>query len=139
MKIDINTTKDLCRNIVDRVRVPPTHIAGICNGGIVAGGILSRYWDIPFIAIKNDQSRKSLVELTKVINDAHDPSILIVDDFCDTGFTMSSITNYLFMYSEPNSVTTAVLCARETTQDLVDVYGIIVEDNEYIESIREIV
>lgn len=139
MNIDLETTKRLCKNIVEKTEIEPTHIAAICNGGIVAGGILSRYWDCSFMAIQNDHSRKSLLELTKAINNTYDSHILIVDDFCDTGFTMSNITNYLFLYSNPNRVSTAVLCARERAKDLVDIYGTVVKDDQKIESITKIV
>lgn len=132
MIIDIPITVDLCRTITEKASKRPTHVAAVARGGLIAGSLLSRHWDAQIITIQDDKSRKSLIEISKILNKSNSAHVLIIDDYCDTGYTMSNITNYLFQYSEPDRVTTAVLCSRHSATDLIDIYGMTIDDKQEI-------
>lgn len=137
MELDVTTTVDLCKMIAEKVNNPPTHVAAISRGGLIAGLTLSKHWDVPLVPIHNNDSRKSLIEVTKILNSGDHVHVLIVDDYCVTGYTMSNITNYLFRYSDPNKVTTAVVCSPKSASDLVDICGMVVEDGQKIKVLTE--
>jgi hypoxanthine phosphoribosyltransferase len=136
MNIDYTTTVSLCRIITEKATQTPTHIAAINRGGLIVGLTLSHHWEIPLITIQNNDE-KSLNQIKEILENGDATHVLLVDDYCDTGYTISEITNHLFRYSDPSKITTAVLCAKKKSADLVDICAEVIENEEKIKTFTE--
>lgn len=71
----------------------PDYIVGVKRGGLIPAVVLSHKFNKPLIMMScqlRDSSDKE-VRLYEVEEVSNDKNVLIVDDICDSGFTMSKI------------------------------------------------
>lgn len=131
----------LCDVIVHSVSSKPTHIASVSRGGLVPGVMLSHHWDIPLIPVNWStkefvcQQPNELLPLMKLISDNTSVNILLVDDICDTGYTLSEITQHVqgdLFADNAGTISTACVCVRSNTQDLVDISATVVPDDAQV-------
>lgn len=95
-----------CEVIAYRVKKndPPDYIIGLTRGGLIPATILSHMLDIPLIPIsyssekgkgefKQYSNKLPIISkpLTSGIGHSTPPTLLIVDDICDTGNTMREV------------------------------------------------
>ena len=110
-----NLTSD-CSKIIRDIAVNKevfTHIVGINRGGLIAGLMLSHYYDIPLVPFHISLRDHKTIENEEVIYDIfknENNRILIVDDICDSGDTLSYIYENILNIDVTNPrVKTAVL------------------------------
>ena len=89
MRRDVNV---LCREIV-LDKFDPQVIVGISRGGLTPGVMLSHWFKKPFKPIKN--SIRDFPTWEDYLPRPTDKRVLIVDDICDSGETLSRIAKYI--------------------------------------------
>ena len=89
MRRDVNA---LCREIVlDKFN--PQVIVGISRGGLVPGVMMSHWFKLPFKPVV--ASIRDFPAWEEYLPRPTDRQILIVDDICDSGVTMTRISKYI--------------------------------------------
>ena len=111
-------------------RWTPDYIVGVKRGGLVPAIKLSHLLSIPLIMMSCQlrDSKDNQVRLYEVEEISRDKNILIVDDICDSGTTLSEIISK-FMYNnfEANNIKTCSLVFNTAQNFLVNHYGRIID------------
>lgn len=104
----------------------PDYIVGVKRGGLIPAVSLSHRFNKPLIMMScqlRDSADKE-VRLYEVEEIPNDKNILIVDDICDSGITMSKIMVQFFSnLFAPNNVKTCSLIFNTDQKFLVDYYA----------------
>lgn len=104
----------------------PDYIVGVKRGGLVPAIKLSHLIDKPMIMMScqlRDNTDKE-VRLYEVEEIPNDKNILIVDDICDSGITMSRIMIQFFSnLFAPNNIKTCSLWFNSNQKFIVDYYS----------------
>lgn len=103
----------------------PDYIVGVKRGGLVPAIKLSHIFDKPLIMMScqlRDSNDKE-VRLYEVEEISNEKNILIVDDICDSGITMSKIMVQFFSnLFKPNNIKTCSLVYNTDQKFIVDYY-----------------
>ncbi len=89
MRRDVNT---LCREIA-LDKFDPQVIVGISRGGLVPGVMMSHWFKLPFKPVV--AAIRDFPAWEEYLPRPTDTRILIVDDICDSGETMTRIAGYI--------------------------------------------
>ena len=89
MRRDVNT---LCREI-SLDKFDPQVIVGISRGGLVPGVMMSHWFKLPFKPVV--AAIRDFPAWEEYLPRPTDTRILIVDDICDSGETMTRIAGYI--------------------------------------------
>ena len=104
----------------------PDYIVGVKRGGLIPAVVLSHKFNKPLIMMScqlRDSSDKE-VRLYEVEEVPNDKNVLIVDDICDSGITMSKIMVQFFSnLFAPNNVRTCSLIYNIDQKFIVDYYS----------------
>lgn len=104
----------------------PDYIVGVKRGGLIPAVVLSHKFNKPLIMMScqlRDSSDKE-VRLYEVEEVPNDKNVLIVDDICDSGITMSKIMVQFFSnLFAPNNVRTCSLIYNTDQRFIVDYYS----------------
>lgn len=116
---------DIAKQLQDTKWVPD-YIVGVKRGGLIPAIRLSHIFNKPLIMMScqlRDSNDKE-VRLYEVEEIPNDKNVLIVDDICDSGITMSKIMVQFFsnLFS-PNNVKTCSLIYNTDQQFIVDYYA----------------
>jgi len=113
-----------------------THIIGIERGGMVPATIMSYIFDAELLGYNVSSYKGKKRGELKVIQDVDfdsidkDAKILVIDDICDSGNTIKHIKEVIG--NRFSFVRYAALFAKEKSKDVVDHYGVIVQDNNWL-------
>jgi hypoxanthine phosphoribosyltransferase len=113
-----------------------THIIGIARGGMVPATIMSYIFDAELLGYNVSSYKGKKRGELKVIQDVDfdsidkDAKILVIDDICDSGNTIKHIKEVIG--NRFSFVRYAALFAKEKSKDVVDHYGVIVQDNNWL-------
>lgn len=118
-----------CETIVSKLLSSnwiPDYIVGVKRGGLIPAVVLSHKFNKPLIMMScqlRDSSDKE-VRLYEVEEVPNDKNVLIVDDICDSGITMSKIMVQFFSnLFAPNNVRTCSLIYNIDQKFIVDYYS----------------
>lgn len=118
-----------CETIVSKLLSSnwiPDYIVGVKRGGLIPAVVLSHKFNKPLIMM-SCQLRDSVdkeVRLYEVEEVPNDKNVLIVDDICDSGITMSKIMVQFFSnLFAPNNVRTCSLIYNIDQKFIVDYYS----------------
>lgn len=104
----------------------PDYIVGVKRGGLIPAIRLSHIFNKPLIMMScqlRDSNDKE-VRLYEVEEIPNDKNVLIVDDICDSGITMSKIMVQFFSnLFAPNNVKTCSLIYNTDQKFIVDYYA----------------
>tara|TARA_R110001583_G_scaffold161569_2_gene313702 strand:- start:1014 stop:1457 length:444 start_codon:yes stop_codon:yes gene_type:complete len=127
------------RTIADRLRDRDiTHVVGLARGGMIPATIMSYVLDKPLLATgvssyEEDKKTKKLltyqplnIKELKEVN-AH---VLIVDDICDSGETMTYTSGQMTLANIKR--TNVCIFTKEKHKEWLDYYGMVVPDNKWI-------
>lgn len=104
----------------------PDYIVGVKRGGLVPAIKLSHILNKPLIMMSCQlrDSKDKEVRLYEVEEIPNDKNILIVDDICDSGITMSQIMVQFFTnLFNPNNIKTCSLIYNTDQKFIVDYYA----------------
>lgn len=121
------------REVVLKLTESYDAIIGIARSGIVPATYISHATHTPLYLM--DQVRKELVPLgggnrTKHISKSI-KKVLLVDDSCYSGHTITSLRNYLI--EQEIQVTTAACIVRPVAQERVNIYGVLQPSPHFFE------
>ncbi len=120
----------LCKQLYDEIKkanFSPTIILTIPNGGLVVSRILAEFFNIERWRGKGDK-----VLVTTSINDSlGEHSVLVVDEICDSGKTLSRYHDELIV--ETVMFKTAVIHLRYSSSFKPDFVGDVLEHDEYVD------
>lgn len=87
----------------------PDFVVGVKRGGLVPATLISHYMGIPLL-VSSCQIRdgKNVVELIEVDESLKDKRLLIVDDICDEGLTLTKVCQTLKDHNINNFKTCSV-------------------------------
>jgi hypoxanthine phosphoribosyltransferase len=81
-----------------RAAYVPSVVIGLSRGGLDMGVKFSHYFGCEFVPLvwqTRDGESKDLDTLTHILNKYNNKNILIVDDICDTGQTLTEISGHI--------------------------------------------
>lgn len=103
----IYTIEEANKDIIDLARQvernsansgTPTAIAGIVRGGLYPAMLLSQWFDVPMFAVhyslRDHKIQHNTQEMLEFVSQTYD-NLLIVDDICDSGVSLSDIAKML--------------------------------------------
>lgn len=128
-------TTSLCLKVADNFTWRPTIIFGLARGGLVPAVIMSHMLDVKMLPISYS-SKKGKGEYKQYDNSLpmfdQTRNILLVDDICDTGYTMREVHDHYV--GQGHSVVTAALYYKEGAAITPDhVWQKIPHDADWIE------
>lgn len=94
---------------ISRSEWMPDFVVGVKRGGLVPATLISHYMNIPLL-VSSCQIRdgKNVVELIEVDDSLKDKRLLIVDDICDEGLTLTKVCQALKDHNINNFKTCSV-------------------------------
>jgi len=120
-----NDILDISKQLQDAEWVPD-YIVGVKRGGLIPAVKLSHIFNKPLIMMScqlRDSNDKE-VRLYEVEEIQNDKNVLIVDDICDSGITMSEIMIQFFSnLFAPNNIRTCSLICNTSQNFIVDYYA----------------
>ena len=123
---DFDEDISILTNYIKSSHWVPDYIVGVKRGGLIPAVRLSHIFNKPLIMMSCQlrDSNDKQVRLYEVEEIPNDKNVLIVDDICDSGITMSQIMVELFsnLFS-PNNIKTCSLIYTTSQQFIVDYYA----------------
>jgi len=113
-----------------------THVIGIARGGMVPATIMSYIFNAKLLGYNvssyKDKKRGDLNVIQDIDFDSinEDAKILVIDDICDSGNTINHIKDIIG--DRFSFVRYAALFAKDKSKNIVDHYGVIVEDDNWL-------
>lgn len=123
---DFDTDIEAISNQLINTHWAPDYIVGVKRGGLIPAIKLSHILNKPLIMMSCQlrDSTDNKVRLYEVEEVPNDKNILIVDDICDSGITMSQImVQFLANLFVPSNVRTCALIFNTAQKFLVDYSG----------------
>lgn len=137
MFIDWNTVVNSCESIADFFnKTNIVAVVGIARGGVIPGSIISRALDTEFTCIKaksynsNNTRGKLTIDVSENLKFSNG-SVLIVDDICDSGYTLDEVKKYMTV-NYNNQFYTATLFYKENKIFTPDFYYMKVPSNIWV-------
>lgn len=119
----------------------PTHVAALSRGGLALGVMLSHHWNVPLIPIQwstRDHGNKCVDDAMRILQTLGEKDanhVLLVDDICDTGVSLSELTDFLYHHHLPGAherITTACLFRKPESVFTPDLTGEVVEQDTWV-------
>jgi xanthine phosphoribosyltransferase len=139
INVSFNEIDFYARTIADRLKDRDiTHVVGLARGGVIPATIMCYVLDKPLLttgvrSYEEDKKTKDLltyqplnIKELKEVN-AH---VLIVDDICDSGETMTYISDQMTLANVKR--TNVCIFTKEKHKEWLDHYGLVVSDNKWI-------
>ena len=123
---DFDESIQILTNYITMSLWTPDYIVGVKRGGLVPAIKLSHILNKPLIMMSCQlrDSKDKEVRLYEVEEIPNDKNILIVDDICDSGITMSQIMVQFFTnLFHPNNIKTCSLIYNTDQKFIVDYYA----------------
>lgn len=123
---DFDEDIEILTNYITSSSWIPDYIVGVKRGGLVPAIKLSHVFDKPLIMMSCQlrDSKDKEVRLYEVEEIPNDKNVLIVDDICDSGITMSQIMIQFFSnLFNPNNVKTCSLIYNIDQKFIIDYYS----------------